>query len=349
MSTLVVLDGREGEGGGQVLRSALSLSLITGRPFRLEHVRARRKPAGLKAQHLTCVLGAATVGNARVHGAELGSSTVEFHPGDLSTTPRTLDVGTAGSTPLLLQCLFYPLAIAGGSQLTLRGGTHVTHSPTFDYLDRVWRPVLRRFGLNARLHLEVAGFYPQGGGTIRADIEPAERSEEDGEIAFGRAEVKLAEVLSTVGGLPLDIARRQNDAAAEHLGRQRLRTASEVVEPRVKHSKGSAVLVWAAFADGAAGESSLGERGVRAEAVGGDAAEKFLAFVESGASLDVHMGDQVLLPAALAAAGYLGRPRATDFTAMSITEHLTTHVTVLKSFLDVDVSIEDRFVRVQPG
>ncbi|MDP2274307.1 MAG: RNA 3'-terminal phosphate cyclase [Archangium sp.] len=350
MSDLVVLDGREGEGGGQVLRSALSLSMITGKPFRLEHVRAKRKPAGLKAQHLTCVTGAAAICDARTEGAELGSHTVEFHPGPVSTAPRVLDVGTAGSTPLLLQCLFYPLALAGGAHLTLRGGTHVTFSPSFDYVERVWMPMLRCYGLDATLHLDAAGFFPQGGGSIRVEIQGVQKR---GDQALEFAPVKKldrAEVLSIVGGLPFDIARRQNDSASARLARQRVRGDCEVVAPKVKHSKGSATLVWAKLENGlVAGESWLGDRGVSAEDVGRIAAEHFLQFVDSGGSCDVHLGDQLLMPAALAAAGFLGKPRSTTFTAAAVSEHLTTHVAVLQRFLPVAVSVVERVVRLAPA
>lgn len=348
MSNLVVIDGREGEGGGQVLRSALTLSLITGKPFRLEHVRAKRKPAGLKAQHLTCVTGAAAVGQAKVEGAELGSSTVEFHPGVISSEPRVLDVGTAGATSLLLQCLFYPLALAGGSHLTLKGGTHVTFSPSFDYVARVWLPMVRSYGLDLTLHLDAAGFFPQGGGSVRAEIAPLQPG--GGELVFAPVEqVTRAEVLSVVGGLPLDIARRQNEAASERLGRQRLHVECEVVAPKVKSSKGSATLVWTKLESGlTAGESWLGDRGVSAEEVGRTAAEHFLEFAKSGGSFDVHLGDQVLLPAALAAAGFLGPARSTRFTAAAVTEHLTTHVQVIQKFLEVEVGIAGREVSVEP-
>jgi RNA 3'-terminal phosphate cyclase (ATP) len=349
MSNLVVLDGREGEGGGQVLRSALALSLITGRPFRLDHVRFKRKPPGLKAQHLTCVTGAAALCDARVEGAEFGSTTVEFHPGAVDTSPHTFDVGTAGSTALLFQCLFYPLAIAGGSHLTLRGGTHVTFSPSFDYLARVWLPMVRSYGLDAVLHLDAAGFFPQGGGSVRAEIQPVNPPGDEDLVFAPVQKVARVEVLSTLGGLPLEVARRQNDAAAECLGDEHLKVETEVVMPKVKSSKGSATLVWAKLENGlAAGESWLGDRGVRAEDVGRTAAEHFLSFLASGGSFDVHLGDQVLLPAALAASGYLGPARSTTFTAAEVTEHLTTHVQVLQSFLDLEVNIDGREVRLAP-
>jgi RNA 3'-terminal phosphate cyclase (ATP) len=349
MSHLVVLDGRQGEGGGQVLRSALTLSLITGRAFRLEHVRAKRRPPGLKAQHLACVTGAAAICEARVEGAQLGSSTVEFHPGAVSTAPRTFEVGTAGSTSLLLQCLFYPLAVAGGAHLTLRGGTHVTFSPSFDYVARVWLPMVRRFGFDAVLHLDAAGFFPQGGGSVRAEIGAVTPGEASDVVFEPRPKLTQVEVLSTLGGLQLDIAQRQNAAACERLGREHLHVATEVATPKVKHSKGSAALVWAQLPDGVtAGASWLGDRGVRAEDVGRTASEHFLDFVASGGSVDEHLGDQLLLPAALAAAGYLGPARATSFTAAVVTDHLTTHLEVLKRFVGVEASVEGREVRLAP-
>ena len=349
MANLVMLDGREGEGGGQVLRSALTLSAITGKPFRLEHVRGKRKPPGLKAQHLTCVTGAAAICEGQVEGAALGSSTIEFHPGAVSTAPRVLDVGTAGSTSLLLQCLFYPLALAGGAHLTLRGGTHTTFSPSFDYIARVWLPMVRAYGLEVTLHLDAAGFFPQGGGSVRAEIQGVKKgSSEDLEFAAVEG-LSRVEVLSIVGGLSLEIARRQNDAASERLGRAKLRVEAEVVAPKVKHSKGSATLVWACLESGlVAGESWLSDRGVSAEEVGQTAAKRFLGFLDSGGSFDVHLGDQVLLPAALAAAGFLGPARATRFTAAEVTEHLTTHVQVLQRFLDLSVTIEGNEVSIAP-
>jgi RNA 3'-terminal phosphate cyclase (ATP) len=348
MSNLVVIDGSEGEGGGQVLRSALSLSMITGQAFRLERVRAKRKPSGLKAQHLTCVTGAAAIANARVEGASLGSNEIEFYPREVSTDPRSFDVGTAGATSLLLQCLFYPLAIAGGAHLALRGGTHVTFSPTFDYLERVWLPMVRHFGFEAELTLDVAGFFPQGGGSLRAAIEAVRPGDEA--LDFAPAEVRRAEVLSTVGGLPLEIASRQNAAACERLGRERLRAETEVLAPTTKHSKGSACLVWSSLDNGlVAGASWIGDRGVRAEDVGRNAAEHFIAFARAEASADEHLGDQLLLPAALAAAGFLGERRETSFVASVITDHLTTHASVIRQFLDVEVSIDERLVSVAPA
>lgn len=346
---MVTLDGREGEGGGQVLRSALSLSLITGMPFRLEHVRAKRKPPGLKAQHLACVVGAAQVGDARVEGAALGSRTVEFHPGPLRGGDFSLDVGTAGSTSLLLQCLAYPLALAGGGTLSFHGGTHVMLAPLFEYLTEVWVPALAAYGLPVQVWLKAAGFFPQGGGAVHARVD-APRAATGAEVAWPVAKVTACRVLSLVGGLPTHVASRQADAAREALARAGLTVEVEARTLEVKPSRGSAVVV---VGQGDAGlpfaASALGERGKPAEAVGAEAARAFLDEVRAGASCDSHLGDQLLFPAALAAAGRLGPARVTRFTAAKVTAHLTTHARVLEAFLPVAVEVgADRAVVVRP-
>src|SRR5215218_8750602 len=167
----VVLDGGEGEGGGQIVRTALSLSLITGRPLHLHHLRANRRPSGLRPQHLACVRGAEAISGGTSEGAAVGASEIHFTPRPVRPGDYLLEVGTAGSTPLLLQCLFYPLALAGGGTLTLRGGTHLPKSPSFHYLQEVWLPVMRAYGLPAALSLTHAGFYPEGAGELRAQID----------------------------------------------------------------------------------------------------------------------------------------------------------------------------------
>lgn len=337
---MVTLDGREGEGGGQVLRSALSLSLITGTPFRLEHVRAKRRPPGLKAQHLACVVGAAQVGHARVDGAELGSRTVEFHPGPLRAGDFSLEVGTAGATSLLLQCLAYPLALAGGGALSLHGGTHVTMSPPFEYLTHVWTRALAAYGLDVQVWLKSAGYYPQGGGALHARVE-APRSVDAPDVTWPVAQVKAVQVLSCAGGLPAHVASRQADAAREALTSAGLRVEVEARMLDAKHSRGSSVLVVGQGEGGLpVAASALGERGKPAERVGEEAARTFLAELKHGGSCDEHLGDQLLFPAALAACGKLGPRRTTRFTAARVTEHLTTHARVLEQFLPVTVDVD---------
>ncbi|MDX2011694.1 MAG: RNA 3'-terminal phosphate cyclase [Myxococcaceae bacterium] len=343
---MIVLDGSQGEGGGQVLRSALSLALITRQPFRLEHVRARRKPPGLKAQHLTCVLGAAALGDAEVEGASLGSETLTFHPRALRSGEFRFDVGTAGSMSLLLQCLTYPLAFAGGGTLSLTGGSHVIATPSVDYVTRVWTPLVTGFGLPVRPTLEQAGFFPEGGGRLVASVEPPRV---DVEQPLDRPALSRVVIRSVVAGLPLDIARRQADTARRALNEVGVPCDVEVEALPAGPSRGSALLiVLEAGQRPIAGFSALGERRVAAEEVARTAVREARAFLRGAGVVDEHAGDQVLLPMGLAAAGLLGRARASRFQAHVVSDHLTTHAAVLEAFLPVRVTVAGDRVSVEP-
>jgi RNA 3'-terminal phosphate cyclase (ATP) len=343
---MIVLDGSQGEGGGQVLRSALSLSLLTGQGFRLEHVRARRKPPGLKAQHLTCVVGAAALGDAEVEGAVLGGETLVFHPRALRGGDFRFDVGTAGSMSLLLHCLSYPLAFAGGGSLTLTGGSHVIASPSVDYVTRVWTPLIAQFGLVVTPALEVAGFFPEGGGRLRATVGPPRLNVEG---PLERGPLTRVVVRSVVAGLPLDVARRQGDTARRFLTELQVPVDVEVESLPSGPSKGAAVLVvLEAGGRPIAGFGALGERRRPAEEVAHAAAREARAFLRGRGAVDEHAGDQVLLPMGLAAAGRLGRARASRFEAHVISDHLTTHAAVLEAFLPVRVQVAGNEVRVEP-
>jgi RNA 3'-terminal phosphate cyclase (ATP) len=168
----IIIDGSEGEGGGQILRSSLALSAITGRPFRAINIRARRRRSGLLRQHLTAVRAAATVASAELRGAELGSSELEFRPGVVSHGEHSFSVGTAGSSTLVFQTVLWPLIVAPGrSRLCFEGGTHNPLAPPFEFLDRTFLPLLRSLGLVVEATLEQAGFYPAGGGRVIVEIE----------------------------------------------------------------------------------------------------------------------------------------------------------------------------------
>src|SRR5262245_3061068 len=174
MADVIEIDGSQGEGGGQVLRSSLALALLTGRPFHLRNVRARRSKPGLQPQHLKSVQAAAEIGQAKVKGASLGSCDLVFEPGPVRGGAYRFDIGTAGATGLVLHTVYLPLALRGEgpSEVTLIGGTHVTHSPSFHFLDATWRPYLERLGLQIGLRLDRPGFYPRGGGCVRAFVQP---------------------------------------------------------------------------------------------------------------------------------------------------------------------------------
>src|SRR5262245_32018997 len=174
MADVIEIDGSQGEGGGQVLRSSLALALLTGRAFHLRNVRARRSKPGLQQQHLKSVQAAAEIGQARVRGASLGSCDLAFEPGPVRAGTYRFEIGTAGATGLVLHTVYLPLALRGEgpSEVTLVGGTHVTHSPSYHFLDATWRPHLERLGLHVSLRLDRAGFYPRGGGCVRAFLQP---------------------------------------------------------------------------------------------------------------------------------------------------------------------------------
>ncbi len=336
----VVLDGGAGEGGGQILRTALSLSLITGRPFRIFDIRKNRTPPGLRAQHLSCVRGAELLGGGAGSGAQVGSRELSFQPGTPRAGDYLLEVGTAGSTPLLLQCLFFPLALAGGGTLILRGGTHLPHSPTHHYLTFIWAPVMAAFGLKVELELRAAGFYPEGGGELFARVHPLGDAPSSVSLP-SRGNLREVHVTSFVAGLPFHIAERQAKAASSSLREGGIYCEAEKLPLVSTRSRGSTVFVRAQFEHTCAGFSAIGERGRRAEDVGKDAAAQLLDFMASSGAIDEHLADQILLPAALLAAGTLGGAKGTTrFSTSRVTDHLTTNAQVLQRFLPVRIEVE---------
>ncbi|HET8541494.1 MAG TPA: RNA 3'-terminal phosphate cyclase [Anaeromyxobacter sp.] len=353
----IVLDGSSGEGGGQILRTALSLSAITGRPFTLVRARADRLKPGLRPQHREAARAVARLCDAELSGDEVGSSRLEFRPrrpavpGDL-----TLDIGTAGSTPLLFQTVCWPLALAGGaSTITLTGGTHQDHAPSFHYLALVWAPAVARLGFRFALELQGAGFYPEGGGEFTARVEPAHAMPPLD--LRQRGTLQEVEVVSMVGGLGYEIADRQASRALRGLRDAGIYAQAERVPVPAKLSKGGHVLIVSTFERTRAGHGAVGARDRAPEQTAEEAVRSFREHLARGAAVDRHLGDQLLLPAALVAARLVPPPPgvvpATRFTVAAITKHLTTNADVIRRFLDVEVSVlgreeEEGEVRVQP-
>lgn len=332
----VLLDGSSGEGGGQILRTALTLSMLTARPFRMERIRANRERPGLQPQHLTAVRAAARVCSACVTGAEKGSATLEFAPGPIAAGRFDFDIGTAGSITLLVHTLAYPLALApGASQVTLVGGTHVPFSPGYHDLELGWAPWLAAAGLAIRLSLVAPGFYPAGGGELHAEW--------PGDAAFvpvqaaERGALKRLRVLSGVGSLALSIADRQRDRAVERLQREAARgTSVEVtgeVLPYRSRSPGTFVTLVAEFASGPVTFTALGQRGKPAERVADEACDALLRFLAGSGVVDGHLADQLVLPMALARGESLLR-------IAEVTPHLTTQLDVVRRFLEIRCSLE---------
>jgi RNA 3'-terminal phosphate cyclase (ATP) len=353
----IVLDGSQGEGGGQILRTALSLSTITGTPFTITNVRANRLKPGLRPQHVEAARAAARIVDAELSGDRVGGARLEFRPRRAPAPGEwTLDVGTAGSTPLLLQTISWPLALAGGtSSLTLRGGTHQDHAPSFHYLALVWAPAVARLGFKLALELQGAGFYPEGGGEFTARIELAHPMPPLD--LRHRGTLLDVEVVSVVGGLGYEIADRQASRALRALRGAGIAAQAQRVPVPARLSKGGHVLVVSTFERTRSGHGAVSARERTPEQVADDAVNAFRAHLAGGGAVDRHLGDQLLLPAALSAAGLVPSPPgvvpATRYTVAAITRHLTTNAAVIRRFLDVEISIlgreeEEGEVRVQP-
>jgi RNA 3'-terminal phosphate cyclase (ATP) len=330
-SKLVELDGSLGEGGGQILRTSLTLSLLTGQPFHLRHVRARRSKPGLQPQHLMSVRSAAKIGGARVRGDSVGSSDLQFEPGEVSAGTYHFDIGTAGSTGLVLQTLYLPLALRGSapSEVTLIGGTHVTTSPCFHFLDVTWRAYLERFGLRLSLRMQRPGFYPRGGGVVVAHVQPAERLR--GVTLTRRGEVKV-HGFSAIAGLPEHVARRQARRAAFRL--EQFGVAADVREEEWQGGPGSVLALVVETGPAPALFFGLGARGKPAEVVADEAADQAIAYLRAApAAVDAHSADQIVLLLALAEG-------PSEYTTAAITQHLLTNIATIRRFIEREIVCE---------
>ena len=341
---LVVLDGSHGEGGGQILRTALSLSLLSGRPFRMVKIRANRDKPGLRPQHLKAVEAAAVLGDAEVSDAAVGSRELVFRPGAYSPRDLAIDIGTAGSTGLVLQTLHLPLAMRAESpvRVVLTGGTFNPKAPPYLFLEHTWRAYLSAFGLPIDLAMTAAGFYPRGGGQLDAWIEPAKPG---AWVQTDRGPLRRIRGVAGVANLRDDIARRLRDRAIQRLEEHGLTADLEIETVRWPSPGQGAALGLVAEHDAAIPATfvGLGERGKPAETVADEAVDELLAFeaVERGA-VDPHSADQILLPLALAE----GR---SIFTTTEVTEHLRTNASTIRAFLDRPIVIDEPDLPGQPG
>jgi len=328
-----------GEGGGQVLRNSLALSCLTGRTVEVCNVRAGRRKPGLRPQHLAGVRALAEIVSARVEGDEVGSRRVVFRPG---SAPRAGDYlfdvarrrSSAGSVTLLFQALHLPLSFAPGpSRLTLGGGTHVAWSPPADYLSRVYLPTVREMGVSAEVETTTFGFYPRGGGEARAKVSPS-RPPLAPLTLLERGPPVGAEIISAVCDLPLSIAERQMNSALDTLGGGR-----PLPSPRTRcvevpgPAPGTYVFILIEHENVRSGFSSLGARGRRAEEVGRDAAAGAVEYMNGPGTVDPHLADQLVLPAALASG-------TTTYNTPAETPHLAAALDIIAEFLPVRTWLE---------
>ncbi|MFN6108958.1 MAG: RNA 3'-terminal phosphate cyclase [Planctomycetota bacterium] len=327
------IDGSRGEGGGQILRSSLTLSLVTGRPIRLLQIRAGRERPGLQPQHLMAVEAAARVGNAAVSGATLGSRELEFRPQAVVGGVYDFQIRTAGSATLVLQTVLPALSLAReASRVIVSGGTHNPFAPPCDFLQSVYLPLFNRLGPEVTLRLERHGFYPAGGGRIVAEIKPSPVLR--GFDLLERGEVGEQEVRAIVSRLPLEIAQREVATALAELNWPARSGRVEEVG-----SNGPGNVVWARLV--AAGCSELltefGKRGLRAEQVARRLAASVREYLAHDAPVGEHLADQWLLPLGLAV-WQSGQSHV--YRAAPLSLHATTHLEILELFLGVTGEVE---------
>jgi len=323
---MIEIDGSHGEGGGQILRTALSLSCMLKRPFRIFNIRQGRKKTGLMPQHLTSVRAAQLLSNAAVRGDSLGSAEITFSPGDVIGGDFFFDVGTAGATSLVLQTLIPALIfLKQKTTVILKGGTHVSHSPSSHYLAEVFIPFVNRLGIEVRFSIETYGFYPKGGGKVSATIFPSKKLRP---IALlKRGDVLRLQGYSGVANLPLSIAERQKNALLEKMFQ--MKDLQAHVDIRLldveTHGQGTFLFMMAESENSRAGFTSLGQKGKMAEAVGEEAASEFMSYYHTGAALDQYLSDQIALYLSLCEQGSI-------FTTSSISSHLMTNLWVIGLF-----------------
>lgn len=326
---MIEIDGSFGEGGGQILRSSLALSMVTGLPVRIYNIRAGRAKPGLARQHLTALTAAVTVSSATVHGDAVGSTEVVFEPGDVGGGNYSFDIGSAGSTTLVLQTILLPLTLAERrSQITLAGGTHNPHAPPFDFLAKAFLPLINRMGPQVRARMERHGFYPAGGGRLVVDIEPAEAFR--GFELLERGALQRRHGRACVARLPATIGEREIGVIRKRLGWD----ATELVVESIDTSRGpgNVVMLTLQYEHVTEVFTSFGEIRRSAERVASDAASACERYLQSTAPVGEHLTDQLMLPLATAGAG--------SFVSTGLSRHSETHVELIQRFLDVSILAE---------
>ncbi|RXA18714.1 RNA 3'-terminal phosphate cyclase [Methanosarcina sp. MSH10X1] len=322
---MLEIDGSYGEGGGQMVRTAVALSAVTGKEIKVTNIRKNRPNPGLKQQHLKALETAARICEARISGLFPGSTELSFAPVEIKGGKYDIDIGTAGSITLLLQCIMPALPFAKGEvELTVRGGTDVAWSPTMDYLQHVTLKALERLGYSGSVTLKEHGYYPKGGGKILAFFKPCRLKR----FHFLKEEEEIKGV-SHASNLPTHVPLRQAEAAAARLMEAGYSSRIET-QSFEAFSTGSGITLWTGYTGG----SALGERGLPAEEVGKHAADEIIPELRSGASVDTHLADQ-LIP-------YMALAGSSSYTVRELSLHAATNIWVTEQFLDVKFSIEEK-------
>ncbi len=327
---MIRIDGSYGEGGGQILRTAIAMSCLTGKPVEIYNIRANRPKPGLAAQHLKGIEAAKLITNAEVEGLRKGSTKVVFKPRSLKGGSFRIDIGTAGSVTLILQTILLPSLFAEkSSRFEIIGGTDVAWSPTIDYFRYVTLRALSEMGCDVEVKLVKRGYYPKGGGKIQVRVEPSKISGKKFELIDGDVRG-----ISHCQNLPEHVARRQADAATGWLREKGVEAEIEL-EVLKGFSTGSGITIWCGYKGG----SSLGEKGKRAEIVGVEAARNFYEEYSTDAAFDSHLADQIM-PFAAVAKG------TTEYTTTKVTKHQESNAYVIRKFLGEIIRIDGNTIRV---
>lgn len=318
---MIEIDGSHGEGGGQIIRIAAALALITQQQVRVKNIRAKRERSGLRPQHLSALRLLTELSETRIEGLKVGATEVEIYPGKLNGGKKRIDIGTAGSIALLLQCILLPFAVLGEKlELTIIGGTDVTRAPTMDYVKEITLPTLAKLGLKAEVEVEQRGFYPQGGGVVRAVVEPSELKGWICRDAEGEPDLYGKIVCS---GLPEHVSTRMEHAARKVFLGSSMHFENEFVKAK---SPGVSITLWAKYRNCVLGSSNVGEKGVPAERIGEECADELRRSLAGRCTVDAKMADQIL-PFLVFASG------SSEFTTKYLSQHTLTVAWVLQQFV----------------
>ena len=327
----IIIDGSKGEGGGQILRTSLVLSTLTGTPFRMINIRARRSNPGLQQQHLQSINALKKISNAKVKGNYKGSMEIEYEPGSTQAGEYTFRIETAGSTSLIMHTVFLPLVLVGKRSIVrITGGTHNPWSPTFDFIRFNWCYFMKMLGIDISVKLLKAGFYPEGGGEILAEINPVKKI--NPLVIKSRGLLRKIEVYSAHTNLRFEVAQRQAKAAEKFLENFSDNISVQIDELE-SYSKNTTIAITGDFGNTRCCYTALGKKGKRAEKVAEEACIKFLSFLKSNGCIDEYMADQIILPL-IFSTGY------SEFTISKITNHLITNINTIKNFLNTDIILE---------
>lgn len=327
---MIKIDGSYGEGGGQILRNTIALSTITKKPVRIVNIRANRPNPGIKAQHYVAIKSIQEICDAKVEGLEIGSSELTFYPGEIKGGKYKFDIGTAGSITLVLQaCILASIQTKKPIRIRLTGGTDVKWSPTWDYFEHVFLPLIYKSGVDVKPQLIKRGYYPKGGGETEIEIQPTKKIKPL-KLSNDQEFTEIKGIVH-IGSLPENISIRIKHAVIKNLLKKAFMTSIEIDKSKTL-SPGTGVTLWAESKDTVLGTAVLGERGVTSEEVGEKAALNMVKEIESGATLDVYAFDQILPYMVLACEN----DESSSCRVRELSTHASTNMWLLQHFFDVD-------------